>query len=96
MNSTIDLKQAQFLDEPDGSRYIRLPRPGERCRYSGLSRTGLSEICVPCAANDFKPQVHSKLLRKKYARRGIRLVHLGSLMEFIGGLPTQQGGPDDE
>jgi hypothetical protein len=80
--------------------YIRLPAPArtikdesgtviqkipaERCPYTGMSRSGLADICVPNKANGFKPPVRSIYLKKnKYAKRGIRLIDYASLMKFL-------------
>lgn len=36
------------------------------------------------------PQVESVSLRKRYAIRGTRLIHLGSLLEYIAGMAAAQ------
>jgi hypothetical protein len=94
MNSNIGgLKQAQFFDEPEGSRYLRLPRPGTRCPHSGLSRSTLREMCVPCKENGFRPPVTAKIRKKgPYATRGIVLISLKSLMSHLDGLPAAEAG----
>lgn len=91
MNLQQYLKRHDELSAHETDRWIRLPHPGATCPFSGLKRTTLAELCVPSRKNDFEPPVHSKLLKKKYAQRGIRLIHLGSLMEFINGLPSNAG-----
>jgi hypothetical protein len=63
--------------------YVRLPQPGKRCPYTGLSRTTLFELTVPCSRNGFRPVVRSYQLRRKGAVRGIRLFHLHDLFEYI-------------
>lgn len=68
-----------------GPVYIRLPKPGALCPYSGLSRAKLNELVLPCERNKFKPLVASKSLRQKGAQRGIRLVLLESLMTYLSG-----------
>jgi hypothetical protein len=77
---TIDAGDQLKAVEPE---YIRLPRPGQRDPYFGLSRSYLNELILPCKANSYRPSVKSAVLRKKGARTGVRLIHLQSLREFI-------------
>jgi len=67
--------------------FLRLPRPGSQCRYSGLSRSALNALALPCAANDFQPPVESRCLRQRGKVRGIRLIVYGSLMRYLHSLP---------
>lgn len=69
--------------------WIRLPAPGRRCPYTGLSRSTLNELTIPGRANENKPPVKSVVLRKRGALRGIRLISYDSLMQYLAGLgPT--------
>lgn len=70
-----------------GPVYIRLPKPGEKCPISGLSRAKMNELILPNERNHFKPPVASKSLRKKGSTRGVRLVLLESLMAYLSGSP---------
>ena len=89
MKTTNSFKQVLLFDEPEGPRYVRLPRPGTRCPHSGLSRSTLREICIPCKENGFRPPVIAKIRRKgPYAVRGIVLINLASLLSYIDGLPA--------
>lgn len=63
--------------------WIRLPKPGDRCHYSGLSRSTLNELVIPGPANDHLPPVKSAVIKKRSALRGIRLISYDSLMEYI-------------
>ena len=63
--------------------WIRLPKPRSRCFWSGLSRTGMNRLVMPGEHNGFSPPVKSKVLRQNGKRRGIRLVHYRSLMDFL-------------
>lgn len=63
--------------------WLRLPAPGTRCRFTGLSRGTLNELTIPCPANDHKPPVKSVVIRKRGAARGIRLVSYDSLMAYL-------------
>lgn len=70
----------------DHDEYIRLPKPRGRCPYTGLSRTKLFELATPCRRNGFKPVVESKHLKRPGAQRGIRLINLSSLFDYLAGL----------
>ena len=66
--------------------FIRLPKSGTRCPYTGLSRSKMNQLVLPCKENDFKPPVESKVLRKRGTIRGTRLIVFDSLMEYLNGL----------
>jgi hypothetical protein len=63
--------------------FIRLPLAGSACPYSGLKRSKLNELVLPCPANGFKPQVRSVCLRQRGSKTGIRLVHYQSLIDYL-------------
>ena len=63
--------------------FIRLPKPGQLCPWTGLSRSKMNELILPCAANDGKPPVQSVSLRNKGSLRGTRLVVYESLISFL-------------
>jgi hypothetical protein len=54
--------------------FIRLPLPGARCRFTGLSRTTLVERL---------PEIKHVRLRKAGSKRSIVLIHLQSLREYL-------------
>ena len=56
--------------------WIRLPKEGKSCPYSGLSRSYLSNLLR-------SQEVKSKVLRHPGAIRGVRLVSYDSLMAYI-------------
>jgi hypothetical protein len=66
--------------------YVRMPKPGGRCPYTGLSRSTLCELTVPNKANGFQPPVPSHVVRGVAATRGIRLIPLNALLEYLGTL----------
>jgi len=76
-------------DEIDRPDYIRLPKPYERCRLTGLSRSTLAELTVPGPANGFKPPVKSLVIKKRGAMRGIRLINFDSLLDYLHELESQ-------
>ena len=63
--------------------FIRLPKSGARCLYTGLSRSKMNQLVLPCKENDFKPPVESKVLRKRGTIRGTRLIVFDSLLSLI-------------
>lgn len=66
--------------------YTRLPKPGTRCLYTGLSRSSLCALVVPSKANGFNPPVPSHVVRGVAATRGIRLIRLDALLQHIASL----------
>ena len=64
--------------------FIRLPNPGTRCPYCGLSRTAMYRLCT-------EGSVRSKTLRKPGQLRGVRLIVYSSLMEYLSGCPDACG-----
>jgi hypothetical protein len=72
----------------DASEWIRLPRPGERCPVSCLSRSTLVELIKPCRRNGFRPPVKALHLKREGAAKGVVLINRASLREFFASLPT--------
>jgi hypothetical protein len=64
-------------------RWVRLPVPGARCEWSGLSRTGINALILPSQENKFRPPVLSASLRKPGQRRATRLINLASLLRYL-------------
>jgi len=62
--------------------WIRLPGKG-RCPFTGLSRSLLYTLATPCRENGHKPPVRSISLRRKGCARGVRLIHLQSLLDYL-------------
>lgn len=69
--------------------FIRLPRTGVPDPITGLRRSTLNELVLPNASNNNKPQVRSIVLRKPGRERGIRLIHLGSLLAYLNRQTTE-------
>lgn len=74
---------APAMSSTGGPAYIRLPKPGELCPYTGLSRAKLNELILPSARNNHRPPVASKSLRQPGQQRGVRLIILESLMAYL-------------
>ncbi len=68
-------KQAAANVHPE---FIRLPKPGTLCPYTGLSRSKLNELILGS-----NPPVKSVCLRKRGARTGTRLISYDSLMSYL-------------
>jgi hypothetical protein len=72
--------RGSFLESAlSDAEFLRLPKPGERCRLSGLSRTGLIELGDRGAIN-------LKRVRKPGALRGVVLIEKRSLLEYLHSL----------
>lgn len=77
--------------------FIRLPKTGERCPHTGLSRTELNCLILPNAKNGHRPPVASVCLRKRGALRGTRLIIFDSLISYLHSLSTRQAtAPRDD
>lgn len=63
--------------------FLRLPKPGLLCPFTGMSRSGLNELILPTERNGNRPPVRSYCLRQRGAKTGIRLVDFQSLRAFI-------------
>jgi hypothetical protein len=63
---------------------IRLPKPGQRCPYTGLSRTGMTELISPGKRNNNQPPV-SAIHRRSHARakRGIWQIPTRNLFRHL-------------
>lgn len=80
--------------------FIRLPATGKRCAYTGLSRSKMNELILPCVANNHRPPVVSKVLRQKGQTKGARLIVFDSLLAYINSqtpetTTTAKGGSND-
>jgi hypothetical protein len=72
--------------------FLRLPRNGQRDAVASLSRSGLNDLILPKAENNFKPPVKSVVLRKPGAIRGTRLIVAQSLRDYLySNLANQEG-----
>jgi hypothetical protein len=74
---------AAYVPTPTLPETIRLPKPGHLCAWTGMSRSKLNELILPCEANDHRPPVRSVCLRKRGAVKGCRLIYLASLLSYL-------------
>ncbi len=63
--------------------WVRLPKSGHLDSWTGLTRSKLNELILPCPVNDHKPPVRSIVLRRKGAEKGVRLIYLRSLLDYL-------------
>ena len=73
---------------------IALPKKGQRCPITQLSRSALARLCVPCRENAWNPPVRSYNIRQPGKRRGTRRIDLESLLEFLDS--CGEGGKVDD
>ena len=66
--------------------FVRLPKGGTRCPHTGLSRSKLNQLVLPCKENDYKPPVESKSVRSRGTIRGARIIVFDSLINYLNGL----------
>lgn len=63
--------------------FIRLPKTGESDPWTGLARSFLCTLVLPCRENDFRPPVRSCTLRRRGTSKGVRLIDFQSLIDYI-------------
>jgi len=71
--------------EPENSRsprYIRLPKGGQLCPWTSLTRSRMYDLITPTEEMP-SPPVRSVSLKKPGKTRGVRLIDLGSLLEYL-------------
>ncbi|HUJ12063.1 MAG TPA: hypothetical protein VL171_18800 [Verrucomicrobiae bacterium] len=69
--------------KPRDPEFCRLPKVGTLCPYTGLTRSKMNELILPCPQNGHKPPVRSLLLRQPGKARGCRLIVFKSLIEYL-------------
>ena len=82
---------------PARPEWIRLPLRGP-CPWTGLSRSKMYGLILPCEANGFKAPVRSVRLSPPGSTKGVRLIHLESLLSYLDELSkaeTQNPQPTD-
>jgi hypothetical protein len=89
-NPTTTAPIAAVETSPVMPEFIRLPKPGTHCRWTGLSRSKLNELILPSPLNSFKPPVRSLSLRNRGQLKAVRLIALDSLLGYLRGLLEQQ------
>jgi hypothetical protein len=72
-------------------KFIRLPKQGDKCEWTGLGRSKMSTFLLATKENGFSPPVKSLSLGPKQGSKGVRLVHFDSLMDYLNSL-LEEGG----
>jgi hypothetical protein len=70
--------------------FIRLPKPGTLCQWTGLSRSKLNELILPSPVNSYRPPVRSISLRNRGQVKAVRLIVLDSLISYLRSLEDSQ------
>lgn len=65
------------------AEFMRLPPAGQTDPIFGLRRSFLNILILPCRENGWRPPVKSIVLRRTRARKGVRLIDVASLREYI-------------
>jgi len=65
--------------------YIRLPKSGQLCPYTGLTRSYLNSLILPGATQAENPPVASISLAGAGKSRGVRLIEFASLLAYLRG-----------
>jgi len=73
---------APTLRQVERPEFIRLPKGGPE-HYTGLTRSKLNALVLPCPENNGKPPVRSVCLRQPGRQKGVRLIHLKSLLDYL-------------
>jgi len=79
--------KSRALTRPE---FLRLPKSGNLCPYSGLSRSGMNALILPTPGNNYRPPVRSVSLRARGQLRAVRLVVYDSLMAYLHSLADKQ------
>jgi len=96
--NTADKGGSFFVTQPTGAvnsvipvrpEFIRLPRAGVLCAWSGLSRSKLNDLILSRSGEP--ALVKSFNVRKKNQRKGTRLIVLESLLDVLHGMRKEQG-----
>lgn len=101
MNDTQESDPLRFaINVKTEAEFMRLPPSGKTDPIFGLKRSFLNSLILPCSDNNWRPPVKSIVLRRKRARKGVRLIEIASLRAYIRsqvhGEATTSGGNDQE
>lgn len=73
----------QFPQYSIRPEFIRLPKPGQTCPFTGLSRSTLKRLILPTKANNSKPPVDSVVIKDSGDKAALRLIVYDSLIRYI-------------
>ena len=80
-NDTAASVSVQAIAKP---RFVRLPKPGTLCPFTGLSRTQIYVLCKTGKVKSFS-------LKRRGTSRGCRLIDADSLVTAIQEFSTTEG-----
>ena len=83
LTTTAPMQANPYTYTPITPEFIRLPKPGTLCCWTGLSRSKLNELVLPSLLNGFKPPVRSVSLRNRGQIKAVRLILLDSLLGYL-------------
>ncbi len=78
--NALDIADKNGVVRPE---FIRIPRVGEKCPVTGLCRSKLNQLILPCEENGHHAPVRSVSLRKRGALRGVRLIPTDELVAYL-------------
>lgn len=67
----------------DDPYFIRLPKTGEVCPLTGLTRSKLNELILPSGPEGEEPPVKSISIKREGQQRGVRLIYWESLKRYL-------------
>jgi hypothetical protein len=76
----VQAEKASSVKKPE---FIRLPKDGAGCPFTGLSRTTMIRLVTARPENGNKPPVKSFCVRQSGKARGVRLIDYASLITFL-------------
>lgn len=76
--------------------FIRLPKAGSLCPFTGLSRSKLNELILPSPLNRYRPPVRSISLRNRGQMKAVRLIVFDSLKAYLRQLEAEQTSAADQ
>ncbi|MEZ5328342.1 MAG: hypothetical protein R3F19_25135 [Verrucomicrobiales bacterium] len=79
---TVDPTDINSTDSQGRPKYIRHPKAGTQCSYSD-SAAQLNQLILPSEDNDHDPPVKSVAITQPGKKRGVRMVLLSSLLEYL-------------
>ncbi len=80
MDQNINDRDEVSRTNPGGldAQFLRLPKPPKRCALTGLTRASLNTLIL-----GDNPKVRSVVVKQPGTKRGVRLIHRQSLVDWI-------------
>lgn len=71
--------------QPIRPEFVRMPKPGSVCPWTGLGRSYLYQLAT-------EGKIRTLSLRKRGAARGVRLIRLDSVIEYLTQVEKETAG----